>query len=302
MQVFLQILTGPAAGKRTVLRVGHVARVGRTEWADFSVASDSEMSEVHFAIQCEIHGCRLRDLDSSTGTLVNGKKVTDVELHHGDTITAGGTEFSVTFLGGPAATASPSDAIDAAEADAVAGGEPTDLPPQTAADYCQELELSDDAMQVLVDDQQPEEFLKTLIENEFFADAITFLAFLLPKPEAVAWASHCVRDVLSQPSPPEIAALDAADKWVAEPNDENRRAAHAAAENTEYSGAASWVALSVFWSGGSLAPPDLPEVPPANGLTAKGVAAALMLAATVGPPVNANEQYRVFFDNSPPRA
>jgi hypothetical protein len=54
--------------------------------------------------------------------------------------------------------------------------------------------------------------------------------------------------------------------------------------------------MAAFWSGGSLAPPESPAVPPAANLTAKAVAGAVMLAAVVPDPVQAPEKYRHFFD------
>ena len=46
-----------------------------------------------------------------------------------------------------------------------------------------------------------------------------------------------------------------AERWTADPNEQNRREAQAAAEKLEFGTAASWAAISAFWSGGSMAPP-----------------------------------------------
>ncbi len=53
------------------------------------------MSGVHFVVECDETGCRIRDLNSSNGTLVNGTKVGAATLQDGDQIVAGQTRFSV---------------------------------------------------------------------------------------------------------------------------------------------------------------------------------------------------------------
>ena len=60
------------------------------------VAEDSHLSGVHFAIELEENSCRIRDLNSRNGTLLNGQKITAGVLQDGDTITAGETTFRVT--------------------------------------------------------------------------------------------------------------------------------------------------------------------------------------------------------------
>jgi pSer/pThr/pTyr-binding forkhead associated (FHA) protein len=46
---------------------------------------------------------RVRDLDSSNGTFVAGRRIGEAVLSHGDEIVAGNTIFSVSLLGGPQA-------------------------------------------------------------------------------------------------------------------------------------------------------------------------------------------------------
>jgi len=79
-------------------------------------------------------------------------------------------------------------------------------------------------------------------------------------------------------------------------DEEDRRAAGATAEATEFNGPPSWAALAAFWSGGSLAPPELPEVPPGEALTAQAITGALMMAATHGDPLKAADRYRGFLE------
>jgi pSer/pThr/pTyr-binding forkhead associated (FHA) protein len=95
MQVVLQIQTGALAGNEIRLKSGQLVRLGRTSKADFAFPDDSQMSGVHFALECDQQTCRLRDLGSSNGTLINGEKAQAVVLQDRDQIVAGQTRFSV---------------------------------------------------------------------------------------------------------------------------------------------------------------------------------------------------------------
>ncbi|MEO0035144.1 MAG: hypothetical protein RLZZ501_1167 [Pseudomonadota bacterium] len=110
-------------------------------------------------------------------------------------------------------------------------------------------------------------------------EAIGLYAAALPRREAVWWASLCCG--LTAPQDQTLAALrarEAAECWVRRQDEESRRAAQAAAGAAEPAPEA-WVAMAAFWSGGSIAPLGLSEVPPAPHLTATAVQGALGLAA-----------------------
>jgi len=166
---------------------------------------------------------------------------------------------------------------------------------KTAAEVCKHFPLGDEAKKLLTDTQTPKTFLDALIEKQQFPDAIRFLAHALPKREAVWWACLCTRAASGSNLPPKIAAaLQSSEKWVSTPSEENRRAAMPAAEAAEFKTSAGCAAVAAFWSGGSLAPPNLPVVPPGEFLTAHGVAGAVMLAAVQSEPEKAPEKYRKF--------
>jgi hypothetical protein len=166
---------------------------------------------------------------------------------------------------------------------------------KTAAEVCKHFPLGDEAKGLLRDGQTPAQFLDVLIEKEQFIDAIRFLAHALPKREAVWWACLCGRSVAGSSPPPNIAAaLQAAEKWVGDPSEDNRRAAMPAAEAAELKTPAGCTAMAAFWSGGSLAPPNVPVVPPGEYLTAHGAGSAVMLAAVQSEPEKAKEKYRKF--------
>ncbi len=113
-------------------------------------------------------------------------------------------------------------------------------------------------------DQAPRSFLDALIEAGEFPDAVRFLAHALPKREAVWWACLCAREAAgADPPEPVAAALRAAEAWVADPSEENRRAAVARGRGGRAAAPpAGCAAAAAFWSGGSLGPARRPGRPP----------------------------------------
>jgi hypothetical protein len=166
---------------------------------------------------------------------------------------------------------------------------------KTAAEVCRQFPLSEEARELILPDLAPSPYLAALREHQLFADAIRFLAHALPKREAIWWACRCARSAHGSACPPAAAAaLQCAEKWVADPSDAHRRAAMPAAEAVGLADPAGCVAAACFWSGGSLAPPDLPAVAPAEHLTARVVAASILLAAVRTEPARAPDKYRQF--------
>ena len=168
---------------------------------------------------------------------------------------------------------------------------------RSAAELCSKFELTPAGRALLGDAMSPEQFLDALVAGGLYADAIAFLTRALPKREAVWWACTCARET-TMPEPPERvdAALQAAEAWVYKPNEERRREAQGAAEAAGFDSPESWAAVAAFWSGGSITPPDAPAVAPADDMTAKAVAGAVMLAAVRREPERADERYRLFIE------
>jgi pSer/pThr/pTyr-binding forkhead associated (FHA) protein len=101
MELVLQIQTGPLAGQKIRVAPDKPVRFGRRNIADFVLPDDTHMSSLHFMIECDEKGSLLRDLASSNGTLVNGRRVAAaaaVYLAHGDLIVAGETRFLVEIV------------------------------------------------------------------------------------------------------------------------------------------------------------------------------------------------------------
>jgi hypothetical protein len=107
MRVTLEVRGGPGADRRVELRPGQVVRVGRLDKADLVIRDDAMLSSLHFVLECGEQGCRLRDLDSRFGTLLNKRRITDALLRDGDQILAGTTTFQVRVEGATPPAAPP---------------------------------------------------------------------------------------------------------------------------------------------------------------------------------------------------
>jgi hypothetical protein len=290
MSVILQATGGPATGMKINVPRGQVAQVGRTKWADHCIANDASLANVHFVIDFVSQDCRIRDMSGGSGTLVNGTKIAaETHVHTGDSITAGQCTFSVLVEGeSPPSVAA---AVEAGQA------EESPAKKKTARYYANRLDLSDDAISVLQVGHAPAEYLDALTKKELYADALRFLAYWLIPQAAVSWGCQSLLSVgAERMAGREKDAFEAARQWSSDPSEKNRRKAESAADAAKYDGPGSYLALAAFWSGGSLAPEGLAEVPPAEGLTAQGVTAALLMAASQGGPAATSARYRRFLE------
>ena len=93
MRVILEVVSGPGQGRKVPLRAGQRLQVGRTEFADLTLAGDGHMSSLHFALETSIDGCQVEDLGSSNGTFVNGERVEEAEVGPSDELRVGTTRF-----------------------------------------------------------------------------------------------------------------------------------------------------------------------------------------------------------------
>jgi hypothetical protein len=160
----------------------------------------------------------------------------------------------------------------------------------TAAEVCARFPIGEEAIALLRDGMSPIEFLNSLIEHGELVDAVQFLAHTMPKREAVWWA--CRAALATASAGAARAALRKAEAWAIDPVEERRVAAFMSAEDAGFDTPAGCAAAAAAWSGGSLAPPGAPVVPPGEYLTAHGAAAAVMLAAVSGPAESIPAAYR----------
>jgi len=139
------------------------------------------------------------------------------------------------------------------------------------------------------DDASPAEHVSELLAGKNLTEALQFFAFALPPREAVWWACLCARDASNDALPPSLEeSVAAAETWVRHPTDEHRRTAMLRAQASDLKSSAACAALAAFWSGGSIAPEDLPEVPVAPHCRGVAVAGAVMLAAVQTEPQTAD--------------
>jgi hypothetical protein len=127
-------------------------------------------------------------------------------------------------------------------------------------------------------DQPPIAYLRELAKGQTPDDALAFCAYLLPRREAVWWASQCVRALLDQPTAADETALNAAEEWVREPGEANRRHVLATGFAANRRVASTWVALAAGWSGGPMLPSDYGGPPAPPQLTAQSAFTAIEIA------------------------
>ncbi len=161
---------------------------------------------------------------------------------------------------------------------------PAPTKPRLAQELLQGVPLSDAAQALLEPTLTIRQFLERITAAQLQVDAIRVLAAGLPKPEAVWWGVLCVRQYL--PKPWRVVcetACVAAEKWVKEPSDANRRAAGAAAEKAGWDTPTGCLAGAAWLSGGSLSPPELPAVLPREDLTGRTIAGVLLMLLALDP-------------------
>jgi len=99
VKVRLSIISGPQKGKEFVLEGHDTFLVGRSKDAHFQLSSDDPFcSRRHFLLEVNPPRCRLINLSTRNGTLLNGTEVQVVEIGDHDEIRAGNTTFKVFFV------------------------------------------------------------------------------------------------------------------------------------------------------------------------------------------------------------
>jgi hypothetical protein len=120
------------------------------------------------------------------------------------------------------------------------------------------------------------DYARKLLASPRPVHALVFLAYLLPRREAVWWAQQCVLAILGDGA--DDAAFRAAAAWVRAPEEETRRAALTFGNVGEQDAATTWLALAAGWSGGSICAPDQASMAAPPSACAKAANAAIVLA------------------------
>jgi hypothetical protein len=126
-------------------------------------------------------------------------------------------------------------------------------------------------------DEPSLDFLRSLVTKEAWGPAVSFCAYLLPRREAVWWGCQSLRQIQPRRAAKEAQALDTAEEWVREPEEDRRMAALNVGREGDYGAPATWMALAAGWSGGSVAP-GFTNAPAPPYQTARAIRAGLMIA------------------------
>lgn len=152
--------------------------------------------------------------------------------------------------------------------------------PLLADEVARRFELSADAQPLLRADFTPQQYFAELARRELYADAVKLAAYFLTPREAVWWGCLCWWQVVRQnETVPDLAALDAAVRWVQNPTEPRRRAAKQAADATRPTSIAGGLARAAFFTGGSISLAGQPHVDPPVDQAARCVADLVLLAA-----------------------
>jgi hypothetical protein len=157
--------------------------------------------------------------------------------------------------------------------------------------------LSREALALLGDLADPRDCLETLRAAGLHGDCLVFLPHILDRRRAVWWACLCCFDAYRDGMPPALAdALERALRWLFAPSDSHRDACRGEARPLPLNSPENCLRMAVVWSGGSLAPPTLPEVPPPPDLTARCSSGAVLIAAASRGTFEIADRHRLYVD------
>lgn len=130
------------------------------------------------------------------------------------------------------------------------------------------------------EDVAPQDFFATLRSGEDTIAALSYAACALPKLESIEWALAALPPVADDDRDFSARMLlrDASRRWIDEPDDENRRAVFAIAEESNNDWPETLIGLAIYFSGGSIAPEDIDPVTVSPEIAAKLISGALQLA------------------------
>jgi pSer/pThr/pTyr-binding forkhead associated (FHA) protein len=292
MRVSILIKSGPARGRRMMLRAGQIAKFGRSDWADFSIPDDDQLDGVHFEIDCRSNRVWLKAVNASSKVSIGQQEVSEAELRHRDIVRAGNSEFEFDISVVQDVGASESaDSLPHTKSPA-----PVDV--SARAEY---LELSEEAIDLAAGFTNFDQFGAELQTAGMWPDAILWRAFHANKQHAVAWACKIIRRYLPELNlnPKQTAAYELAAQWSEQASEELRLQALAAAEKLKFAGIGASVAIAVGWSGGSMAPQGFEPVPPDPRATARWVQAGLLGVIAAPSPSGYTKSYKSILDEAP---
>ena len=95
MPMHLEVVEGPAKGRKIPLELGKTVSIGRTELSMVVVPEDETMSGQHFSVGLKNGSVLVCNLSKTNGTLVNEEKINAEFLKPGQKFKAGMTTFEI---------------------------------------------------------------------------------------------------------------------------------------------------------------------------------------------------------------
>ena len=167
--------------------------------------------------------------------------------------------------------------------------------PEDLAAY---LSVLPDAAEVARSATDAVDALQRLCDAGMPIGAIRLIAHALPPREAVWWACMCADHTAPADLPePDRQTRAASEQWVRRPSDAARRTAMVQAQVAGLISPEAWTGVSVFWSGGSMAPEGQPAVEPTPDLCGTAVAGSVLLASVRGDPARQPARLLRFLDS-----
>ena len=88
----LIVMSKNSPGRQVTLRQRAAMTIGRADRCDVVIAS-VHASRAHAEVLADGDSAMLRDLGSSNGTFVNGRRIQQHQLRHGDVLSVGGCDI-----------------------------------------------------------------------------------------------------------------------------------------------------------------------------------------------------------------
>ncbi len=150
--------------------------------------------------------------------------------------------------------------------------------------------LKPPATDYLAEAKSAQHYAEILVAKGHWMPALNYLAHAMPSREGVWWAWYCARKAHSKDQQPETQhALGLAEKWIAQPTEENRQIAKSYAEREEAKAAPQHVLEAIVATGDLEDASSGAKSPPPNYLASKFVYAATVASAYPPNPENPAE-------------
>ncbi|MFK0573524.1 DUF6931 family protein [Endozoicomonas sp.] len=143
---------------------------------------------------------------------------------------------------------------------------------------------------------EPGYLLSSLLKDDHFGSAVSFLSHCLKKDFAIAWGYACLIHVPVSWSQQEMDVLGNIKSWLREPTDKHRRFHEKNLHSLGVKSPVAWLGQALFWSGGSITPEDAPDVSPSPGLLGQAISGAVQLAGLVEDGSHSSKLYPRFIN------